>query len=231
MNPSPLIQFAATAPVSTPRFDRLARVYRWMELFTFGPWLKRCRCAFLADLTESRSSLVLGDGDGRFTAQLLGANRTIQIDAVDSSAAMLGELLGRAGPNAVRIKTFCADARDWQPAHPPYDLVVTHFFLDCLSTDEVRSLAAKLRCAISPSAVWVVSEFAVPDGWFGRCVARPLIGLLYLAFGCLTGLAVRRLPDHGAALREAGFTLDRRRRWLGGMLVSEIWCGPAATRP
>ena len=106
---------------------------------------------------------------------------------------------------------------------PPYDLIVTHFFLDCLTTPEVQSLAESLHAAVSPAAVWVVSEFAVPPGWFGRLIARPLVSGLYLAFGWLTGLAVRTLPDHSQALRKAGFTLQNRRRWLAGLLIAELW--------
>jgi hypothetical protein len=35
------------------------------------------------------------------------------------------------------------------------------------------------------------------------------------------------LPDHAAALRVAGFTLNRRQTSLGGLLVSELWsAGP-----
>lgn len=206
-----------------PNFDGLARFYRWMELFTFGPWLERCRCAFLGDLAGCRRAAVLGDGDGRFTAQLLRASPTIEIDAVDASAAMLRALLGRAGHNAARVHVHCADARTWQPANPPYDLVVTHFFLDCLTEDEVRSLAERLRGALSPAGLWVVSEFAVPEGAFGRWVARPAVWLLYRAFALLTGLAVRNLPDHAAALRAAGFTLRQRRSLLRGLLAAELW--------
>jgi hypothetical protein len=134
------------------------------------------------------------------------------------------------------VRTHCADVRLWQPPAPhadfaenlPYDLIATHFFLDCLTTQEVQSLAEKLRGSVSPSAAWVVSEFAVPPGWFGRLVASPLIFALYRAFGWLTGLAVRSLPDHAAALGQAGFTLQERRAWLAGLLVSERWsAGPA----
>ena len=208
-----------------PNFDGLARIYRWMELLTFGPWLERCRCVFLGDLTECQRSVVLGDGDGRFTAQLLQANSAIEIDAVDLSAAMLRTLLSRAGRNAPRVHVHCADVRTWQPANQPYDLVVAHFFLDCLTEDEVRSLANKLRGALSPAGLWVVSEFAIPEGAFGRWVARPVVSVLYRAFGLLTGLAVRTLPDHAAALRAAGFKLRKRRSWLGGLLIAEIWVG------
>ena len=83
---------------SPPNFNRLARIYLWMELACFGPWLWWCRCTFLRELADSRRALVIGDGDGRFTARLLRANPGIQIDAVDSSAAMLHSLLRRAGP-------------------------------------------------------------------------------------------------------------------------------------
>ena len=64
-----------------PDFDRLARLYRWMEYLTFGPWLQRCRSAFLGGIANSRRALVLGDGDGRFTARLLADCPAIRIDA------------------------------------------------------------------------------------------------------------------------------------------------------
>ncbi len=217
-------EFAAfTAERKAPNFDRLAKVYRWMEFLTFGPLLARCRTAFLPELATASRALILGDGDGRFTAELLRVNSKVRIDAVDSSPAMLEALLRRAGASSDRIRVHCGDARDWKPEDAQYDLVATHFFLDCLTTDECYGLAARLRGAVSPSGVWIVSEFAVPEGWFGRLIAHPLVWLLYLAFGALTGLEARRLPDYHAALRDAGFALTRRRTRLRGLLVSEMW--------
>lgn len=210
-----------------PDFNRLARLYRWMEWATFGPWLWWCRCAFLPEIRACRRAVVLGDGDGRFTARLLAANPTIEIDAVDASSAMLQSLARRAGAHSIRVRIHLADARQWQPTefreNQRIDLIVTHFFLDCLTTDEVQSLAEKLRGAVSPHALWVVSEFAVPAGWFGRWVARPLVAALYRVFGWLTRLTVRALPDYPATLRQAGFTLQKRRTWMGGLLASELW--------
>ncbi len=127
---------------AAPDFDRLAPFYRWMEWFSFGPWLWRCRCAMLPLLGRGRQALVLGDGDGRFTARLLRAWPETEVDAVDASGAMLEALLRRAGRE--RVRAFCADVRSWQPARPRYDLVVTHFFLDCLATGEVEALAERM---------------------------------------------------------------------------------------
>ena len=211
---------------SPPDFNRLARVYRWMEALSFGPWLWWCRCAWLDSLEihSPENALVLGDGDGRFTARLLRTCPQIRVDAVDASSAMLQATLKRAGPNATRLRIFLADARIFTPPHPPYDLVVTHFFLDCLTTAEVHALAATLSRATAPNAQWLISEFAIPPNWYGRLIARPLVNLLYFAFGRLTGLAPRTLPDHRSALTQSGFTLLKQRPWLGGLLTSEIWC-------
>ena len=210
-----------------PNFNRLANLYRWMELLTFGPFLSRARTTFLHQTTATRRALVLGDGDGRFTARLLQQNPTVHVHAVDASSAMLASLLRRAGSHTPRVQTELADLRSWQPhtppQAPPYDLVATHFFLDCLTSEELQSLAARLRPTVSSSALWLVSEFAVPPGWFGSLVARPVVWGLYLAFGWLTGLAVRTLPDHRSALCSAGFALQKRRTWLAGLLISELW--------
>jgi ubiquinone/menaquinone biosynthesis C-methylase UbiE len=223
MNSVTEVRNSVAARKPTTNFDRLACAYRWMEYFTFGPWLERCRYAYLKELGGCRRALVFGDGDGRFTAKLLAANRAIEIDAVDSSTVMLHALLRRAGRDANRLQSHCIDARDWEQQETDYDLVVTHFFLDCFGTEEVEALAERVLAAVSPAARWVVSEFAIPEGWFGRLVTKPMVWMLYRAFGLLTGLGVRTLSDHRAALRKAGFMLQESRSWLNGLLASEIW--------
>jgi len=215
---------AGPSPSNPPNFDRLAPIYGWMEWLSFGPCLARCRRAFLPRLTGRGRALIFGDGDGRFTAHLLRSSPGIEIDAIDASPAMLRALAARAGPNRSRVHTQAMDARQWQPPESRrYDLVGTHFFLDCLTTAEVRSLAAAVRPNLHPGALWVVSEFSIPPGWFGSMIAAPLISVLYRAFGWLTGLAVRRLPDYQAAFRDAGFILLEAHPSLHGLLASELW--------
>lgn len=213
----------SAARKAPPNFDRLAGVYRWMEVVSFGPFLWHCRTAFLPALSNCRQALILGDGNGRFTTQLLRGNPAISALAIDASPAMLQSLRRRAAPHAVRLTTQLSDIRHWQPPVAPFDLAVSHFFLDCLTTDEVQTLAAKLNSALAPGALWVVSEFATPPGLFGRLIARPVVASLYWAFDWLTGLRIRNLPNHAGALEGSGFQLLQRRRLLGGLLISELW--------
>ena len=210
-----------------PNFDRLARIYCWMETATFGRSLWHARCRFLDELRDCRTALILGDGDGRFASRLLRENRYIQIDAVDASSAMLCTLLRNAGNHRDRVRVHQADARHWETGNAPYDLIVTHFFLDCLTTDEVAAIAERLRPRTTDRTKWVVSEFAIPRGWFGKLIAWPMVKSLYLSFGLLTGLHVGSLPQHRDSLTQAGFVLEQKSTALGGLLVSELWApGP-----
>ena len=206
-----------------PNFNRLAHVYPWLEWLSFGPALWRCRCAYLAAMKSRRAALVIGDGDGRFTAKLLQTNPRITVEAVDASDAMLHRLTQRAGDNSPRLHARLADARQFPLASRKFDLVATHFFLDCLTTGEVESLAIRIRKTMTVDAIWVVSEFATPDNWYGRLIAQPVVTVLYLAFGFLTGLAIRQLPQHRNALQKAGFVLTRLQKRMWGLLVSELW--------
>ena len=102
-----------------------------------------------------------------------------------------------------------------------FDLVCTHFFLDCLSQQEVAQLASRIQRRY-PQARWVVSEFAIPAG-VSRFPAWLLVRTLYFAFRLLTGLQPQRLPDYAACLRGAGFCRQRQKAYAFGLLRAELW--------
>jgi cyclopropane fatty-acyl-phospholipid synthase-like methyltransferase len=200
---------------------------------SFGPWLGRCRNAQLVHLSGARHALLLGDGDGRFLARLLAANPTLTADVVDSSQAMLRLLdqrIRRRGLQAShRIRLYHADALEWKPSGS-YDLIVSHFFLDCFFPQQLEQLFAAVLPHALPGAQWVISEFAIPPNAFAACLARGTIGFLYRAFGLLTGLPVRALPDYANPLLRRGLALTRDRRFLVGLLCSQIWTNPRAAK-
>ncbi len=213
-----------------PRFDRVAAIYRPGEYLTFGPLLERCRFSFVPELAVSRRALVLGDGDGRFLARLLASAPELRAHAVDASPAMLRRLQARAARlgAANRLTATCTDIRRFATAGSSspdvYDLVATHFFLDCLTPAETDALALSLRPRLAPGAFWVVSEFEVPDaGRLRAAFSRVTISGLYAAFRVLTGLRVRRIPPWRNSLARAGFTRRSSRSFLGGLLVAELW--------
>ncbi|MGC2504632.1 MAG: class I SAM-dependent methyltransferase, partial [Silvibacterium sp.] len=125
---------ASPASSAAAGFDRIARPYRWLEYLSFGPMLERVRFSRIPQLAGTRRALVLGDGDGRFLARLLASNPSLQAEVVDQSPAMLRLLEHRATAAGAghRVHIHQSDARAFQPTGP-YDLVITHFFLDCFT--------------------------------------------------------------------------------------------------
>ncbi len=206
-------------------FDRLARPYRWMEYLTFGPALHRCRTHFLPRLHNVRNALVLGDGDGRFTAQLMGQVPQARVTAIDASSRMLAQLHHHCASHTQRLTTHQAGLPETLPpliADQTYDLVATHFFLDCLTTDEVEQLALSIRPHLSDNALWAVSDFAIPGGVLHRPAAF-VVAALYRAFRILTGLQTQRLPQHTDAFTRSGYRRIEQNKSLGGLLLSELW--------
>jgi SAM-dependent methyltransferase len=208
-----------------PNFDPIARPYRWLEYITLGRALEQCRLHYLPSLLKRKRALVLGDGDGRFLAQLLAQNPRLHADAIDTSATMLELLRKRCeavAPNAsARLNTHQSDALTC-PLDPPYDLIVTHFFLDCLTQPDLDTLVNRIAPTLSPGALWLVSDFQIPSGLM-RLPAKILVGALYLAFRILTALRTTQLPDHASPLQQAGLTRIAHRHRLGGLLITELW--------
>lgn len=208
-----------------PNFNRIARPYRWLEYLTLGRALERCRSHFLPKLVQRKNALVLGDGDGRFLAALMVANRNLQATAVDSSASMLHLLRKRCGASAsdasTRLRTQQANALAFASTGP-YDLVATNFFLDCLSQSDLEALILRVVPTLTPGALWLISDFRIPHGPM-RLPARIIVRFLYLAFRILTGLRTTRLPDYATSLIRAGLTRIECHHSLAGLLTTELW--------
>lgn len=209
-----------------PSFDRVARVYRWSEYLALGTLLERTRFHLLPRLAACRHALVLGDGDGRFAARLLAQNPALDAVAVDTSAAMLSllrERCSRTIPNAAtRLTTVQASALEANvPART--DLIATHFFLDCLTQQQVDALAHRIAAQVAPGTLWVISDFAVPQRAVLRALGAAYIRALYFAFRVLTGLRVTSLPDPQRSLTAAGFHRIERHERCAGLLYTELW--------
>jgi SAM-dependent methyltransferase len=207
---------------ATPNFDPVARIYRFSEYLSLGPLLQRTRTHFLPQLPPRHQALLLGDGDGRFLARLLSQQPNLRTVAIDTSATMLSLLRHRCEPHADRLQTFQTSALTIAPA-PDTDLIVTHFFLDCLTQPELTTLTHRIAANTAPGTLWLLSDFAIPSPPLLRPFAALYIRFLYFAFRVLTGLRVTHLPDPQSALASSGFHRIARHELFYGLLYTEIW--------
>ncbi len=207
-------------------FDRIAPHYRWLEMLCAGPLLQRCRTAFLGEIQSPRHVLIVGEGNGRFLVNFLRAHPDAQVTCVEASAVMLRLAQARlvaSGLDSRSVEFVHADLFAWAPPLRRFDLLVTHFFLDCFRSDQLAAIIARLAASAAPEARWLVADFREPSSGFAKWRARAIIQSLYFFFRSVARLSATRLTPPDALLARHGFVLRERRTWDWGLLHSDLW--------
>lgn len=215
-------------------FDAIAPWYQVLEWIAFGDDLQRCRVASLREIAAPRRALVVGEGNGRFLCELLLAHPEIEVDCIDASQRMLqlarkrieDELPGRS-PS---VRFLHQDIESWAPPERHYDLLVTHFFLDCFPEPALTEIIRKLVHAATEDANWLLGDFSIPRDGLARLRARCWLTAMYSLFRVTTRIQASALVDPTPFMRAEGFALIRQHLFRKGMLKSEMWRRPAALR-
>ena len=202
-------------------FDRVAAPYRWLETIVFGDQLQEARVAFLSKIERPRRALVVGEGNGRFLADFVKVHPGAEIDCVEASARMLE--IARRNVGAARVKFVQADIRALALDKNSYDLIVTHFFLDCFSEKTLPPLIDQLADAATAEAHWLIADFCQPAGGWRRRQARALIRSMYFFFRVAAGIEARQLVDYRPLLRAHGFECTDEMILPNEMIRSELW--------
>jgi ubiquinone/menaquinone biosynthesis C-methylase UbiE len=202
--------------------DGIAPFYVWIERAAFGKRLERHRLAFLERAAGARRALVLGDGDGRFVAELAARYPELGIDCVELSARMVALAKKRLGRKGQSVNLVQGDALT-VPLPCPYDIVYSHFFLDCFTAQRISVLAGRIAGVSGPGTRWVISDFRRAESGWRKAFTAVWIKTMYVFFGIVTGLEQQELPDHHTALKEHGFRLLEERLSMAGLIVSECW--------
>lgn len=201
--------------------DRIAPFYRSLETIAFGPRLQKHRTMYLSAAAHATRVLVLGDGDGRFTQALIHAYPHLEVDSIDVSAGMLAQAGKRLdSPNVHLIQ---ADVLHHPLANAHYDIVYSHFFLDCFDTRTAAHLVTTVSHSLRPHATWIISDFRQLDKGWRKLITRACLQTMYFFFLLATGLKTHQLPDHASALQANGFKLTKECVSLAGFIASEWW--------
>lgn len=203
-----------------PDFNPLARPYHLLERLAFQNALQTARTAHLASVAQdARNVLIVGEGDGRFLASFRQLNPHAQVTVLDLSQSMLA--LARQRDPSPHTTFIHADITTDAPPPGPYDLLVTHFLLDCFDQPTCDAVIATLADAATPNAHWLLADFHLPAEGLPRLQAQLWLKTMYTFFRLTTGLQASRLPNPLPTLSGQGFhPLATYRSRLG--LISSI---------
>lgn len=202
-------------------FDRIAPFYRTMEFVTAGGKLQVCRTAFLGEIRVPRKILIAGEGHGRFLLECVRRFPDARIVVVDSSARMLE--IARRKVASDRVEFVQADFLEFIGPSGDFDLIVTHFFLDCFTAEELPQVIVKLARMASPAADWLLADFEIAPAGAARWRSQIIVGMLYRFFKGVTGLRASSLISPDGEIQKTGFARHCRASYDWGLLKSEWW--------
>ena len=163
-------------------FNFIAPHYRWLERIAFANTLQRARINFIDQIPAPLHVLIAGEGDGRFLREFTRKFPRARIDCVDASARMLELAQMRPLGDDGRIRFLQNDLLRWAPEKNTYDLIVTHFFLDCFNAVELEKIVSKLAQSATKDAVWLLRIFDSNSGIRRKCTPKPGSGSCTIFF-------------------------------------------------
>jgi ubiquinone/menaquinone biosynthesis C-methylase UbiE len=181
---------------------------------------------FLPDIPAPQRVLMLGEGTGRCLVELLRRFPRSHFTCVDSSAGMIARMKQRihsCGCGPAAIEWIQQDVSLWHPPAARFDLLVSHFFLDCFNDTTLRRLLPRISAAASSDATWLIADFCEPPVGWRRWRAQAIVWVMYRFFRVATRLEAAQLPNPDTALAATGFVLRRRVHFNWGLLRSDLW--------
>ncbi|WP_372897712.1 class I SAM-dependent methyltransferase [Stieleria sp.] len=206
-------------------YDRLAKVYRGLEICLFGNALHRARLALLDQLPRVHRALVLGDGTGRLLEQLCITQPDCRITSVDQSRQMLNQQRRRVERIGAidRVDLIQADARSYDVPKNHFDLVVAAFFLDCFSEDELAENVPRFLAGLRDDGTFYFVDFVWPSSTWRRRQATAYQWLMHRFFRWQTGLPNRRLVDLDSVLATQNLVLTHSADRLHPMMACRCY--------
>jgi ubiquinone/menaquinone biosynthesis C-methylase UbiE len=169
--------------------------------------------------------LILGEGPGRFLPAVAGRWPEAEVTVVESSEGMIHRARAASEREdwARRLAWVCADALAWQPPPEPFDLVATHFFLDCFRASQLSELVPKLAGCLRTGGAWLIADFCMAERGWRRRRSQAILWLMYRFFRAATGLPARELTPPDTWLEASGLRLEAKCCYSAGLLHSDLW--------
>ncbi len=207
-------------------FDLLAPHYRWMEVVLAGDKLQRCRVHWLDAVRHCRRALLVGEGNGRFLTACVKRLPDTSFTIVDASKSMLQQAEAnwkKAGGSSNQVQFVHASFPGVKLPSNHFDLIVTNCFFDCFGREQLAEVIANIAPAASPSAIWLVTDFAVPARGWAKWRAKLVLWAAYRFFRLTTKIPAHGICPPDSFLIGAGFELSGRIETDAGLLYSAMW--------
>lgn len=179
----------------TSGYDRLAPVYDCLAVTFVGKQIQQAQLKWLSYLSDRKKLLILGGGTGWILPFIFQINPTLVIHYVDASARMIA----KAEQNAKGLLIQFINGTEANIPDQDYDAVLTHFYLDLFSDNQLPNLIDKIKMHACDNALWLVTDFEAHTR-----MQQVKIRIMYFFSWLITRLKTQALPGWYNTMVQAG---------------------------
>ena len=158
---------------------------------------------FLDKLPKLSKALVLGGGTGKFLVALLLSDKVERVVYVDISPGMISKAKDKIQKLNLEDKVdFICGGLESIPADQ-YDLICTHYFLDCFGSEQIEEVIQHLKKSLAEDGIWHLTDFYLDSE--SSFLRKKFVAFLYFFFRLSCGLNVDKLANFKKIFKEVEF--------------------------
>ncbi len=197
------------------QFNFISQYYDLLNRLVFGTRLDKAKVSLFNHITEGNKVLFIGGGTGLSLLRLLSKNQNLAIDFVDSSSQMISIAKRRVKENGT-VEFHITDIKQFDGSS--YDVIITEFFFDLFTKDNISKLIELLSQKLTKNGVWIDTDFRKPSTLKNRATLK----LMYLFFKITAKLKTNILVNTQPFFETNGFKIDKELKFNSGFISSQL---------
>jgi tRNA (cmo5U34)-methyltransferase len=197
-------------------FDGIAPWYDFLVKIVFGRSMRRAQELYLDLLPAEGRVLILGGGSGWIAESLLRLHPEQRVTFVEASMKMLEMAEEKLREKSHQI-TFIHGTHENIP-EGVYEGIITNFFLDLFSTDDLSALIHRLRKHFKAGGYWIITDFVEEKWWH-----RPFLRTMYTFFKVTSNIGATQLPRWQGTMKKNGVREINSASFYGGFICTKLY--------
>lgn len=204
-------------------YNNVAPYYDILERLVFGNALTKAKIHFLNRLAKKGNILLIGGGTGMLVSPLLGQSHSTTIYFVEKSEKML-ESAARKIPTHQknRVKLLHGD-ENVIPEFIKFDTIITNFFLDQFTEQQLIRLISILYNKLLPNGQWLYTDFVLEKQLRHFWWQMVLVQVMHIFFKITTNLSSKRLININPYFDGLKLSLMGQKKYYKDLVVTSIY--------
>ena len=161
--------------------------------------------------------MILGGGTGWLLAEIMKMKLENEIWYIEASQKMLQLSRDKIDDNS-NIHFILGSENDI-PATVQFDIVITNFYLDLFTLENLNVVVEKITIALRPGALWIVTDFINRKKWWQIALLKSM----YLFFNLVCNIEAATLPDWQFALQRNTLQIKEHKSFFHGFMISTLY--------